>query len=492
MIADPSPPPSPQQDYDYWGGFCPHRSILFPTWHRAYVYRLEEALRKHGPDANLALPFWDECYGVDNTNPQQPKAPDNPVPWVLTSPKFPPESEYDNPLYSYKLQQALADIEDDPDPNRYKKGLGYETVRYPLSGLVGNPLDQEATVIHNTSYPSPLKNADILNQNVKAWLEGNIKIDESGGQTNIPDTKSTYNRYVNCLRAPNYTAFSNNASAAEWSAKHLGAWNTALESPHNAIHLSLGGFFEPAVYNADPIRDANGDIGENETAGFDPIFYFHHCFVDYVFWQWQIRNNKTATGSLDVITGYDGTVSTGSRVFPYGKDLTLESDLAPFLKSPNVFYNSNGVTDIQELGYIYGSGSLDSKSRPDLGAPETPRFTNHVNVSGINRADIPGSFVIRTTAKLANDTVIEIGREPILSRWNVKKCANCQNHLEEQAWVPLDEKLVEFLKDGRNSLKDVPIVAHIETHHGLDVTLDPHNDKLGATKPLPKPTIKLM
>jgi len=26
---------------EWWGGYCNHGNVLFPTWHRAYTYRLE-------------------------------------------------------------------------------------------------------------------------------------------------------------------------------------------------------------------------------------------------------------------------------------------------------------------------------------------------------------------------------------------------------------------------------------------------------------------
>jgi tyrosinase len=52
-------------------------------------------------------------------------------------------------------------------------------------------------------------------------------------------------------------------------------------------------------------RGANGDIGENENAGFDPIFFFLHCNVDRVFWMWQQRHQ--ATEQLEIVSGYPGT-----------------------------------------------------------------------------------------------------------------------------------------------------------------------------------------
>jgi tyrosinase len=56
-----------------------------------------------------------------------------------------------------------------------------------------------------------------------------------------------------------------------------------------------------------PIQGANGDMGENDTAALDPIFFFHHCFVDRVFWLWQQRHR--ATDTFDVIPAYAGTNS---------------------------------------------------------------------------------------------------------------------------------------------------------------------------------------
>src|SRR6202030_1370136 len=72
----------------------------------------------------------------------------------------------------------------------------------------------------------------------------------------------------------------------------------ALESPHNSIHLAVGGCDVP-TYDRSPIEGANGDMGENDTAGLDPIFFFHHCFIDYVFWIWQRRQGATDVLTID-------------------------------------------------------------------------------------------------------------------------------------------------------------------------------------------------
>lgn len=45
----------------YWGGYCNHGNVLFPTWHRLYLLRLENALRSIPGCEEVALPFWDEA-----------------------------------------------------------------------------------------------------------------------------------------------------------------------------------------------------------------------------------------------------------------------------------------------------------------------------------------------------------------------------------------------------------------------------------------------
>ena len=39
----------------YWGGYCNHGNVLFPTWHRVYLLRLEEALRSIPDCADVML-----------------------------------------------------------------------------------------------------------------------------------------------------------------------------------------------------------------------------------------------------------------------------------------------------------------------------------------------------------------------------------------------------------------------------------------------------
>ena len=457
-------------DPNWWGGYCHHSDVLFPTWHRAYLLHFENALRAIDGCENVTLPFWDECADVLDGKSKQP------IPTVLTSPTFVLDNEIiDNPLFSYKLQMPLVD-DITPANERYSKGEGYETVRYPLSGLVGTEKDRAETKIHNNLYPSPEERVDLLNYNVHAWLEGTVQIDKSQDKkhTRYPDTYSVLSRFLACFNTPHYTPFSNKKSMEKYQKDnlHAPAFMVSLEDPHNAIHLAVGGMYQKDKYNADEILGANGDMGDNETAGFDPIFFFHHCFIDYVFWLWQKKHGHTTPGNLEIDPASPGAFSTEGSVGTAPRTpLTQNSYLVPF-RNPNYddscdatddnppWLTTRLVTNIEsQLDYTYSNGSLShhpdvlpSSSAATTAAADAPHATSKFvalkATVPINRADYLGSFVIRTYAEMPSNKTVEIGCEAILSRWNVSACANCQSRLATKAITPISEKLLQALLEG--------------------------------------------
>jgi tyrosinase len=406
----------------YWGGYCNHGNVLFPTWHRVYLFELEEALRSIPGCGEVTLPFWDETSAGSLAGG---------IPWALTQQTFELDGvAIPNPLRSFTFPLTIADNVD-PD-NLYTKPKGYQTVRYPLSGLVGNPADTAATEAHNKRFQDDALNVQLLNQNIVNWLTSAIVVDGKVTKTNVHD------KFVKCLDAPNYTVFSNITSMGAWNT-NLAKQNqvTALESPHNSIHLAVGGFDVPGQHDYSPIPDANGDMGENNTAGFDPIFFFHHCFIDRVFWLWQQRHG--ATDMLEIIPQYPGTNSVDSQGptpgTPPNSWLTLDSPLDPFTKTdngaPRPFTSRDCINIETQLGYTYGPGSLDTALGVEPAA-ELEEEAPVVHVSGINRAAIRGSFLISAFAVVDGERQL-LGTEAVLSRWDVMGCANCQTHLQAQA-----------------------------------------------------------
>jgi tyrosinase len=418
---------SDEDRYTYWGGYCNHGNVLFPTWHRVYVLKLEEALQSIV--AGVAMPYWDET---------SEDALEGGIPAILTQQKFELDGVLiDNPLRSFVLPEALSDYLPG-DQQDYEKPKGYETVRYPLSGLVGTPEARAATEAHNAQYPDPDTNVELLNDNIKAWLRG----DNPTPSDPNPTKDGVYWQFQNCLHAPSYTVFSNTTSAGQWNLDHHGVV-VPLEQPHNDIHLAVGGFDIPNQGESGQIADANGDMGENNTAAMDPIFFFHHCNIDRMFWLWQKQNGHT--NHIEIISGYYGTNSSDSQGptpgIPPGTSLDLDTPLNPFLKDEfGTVYTSRDCINIEkQLGYTYAPGSFDEPR----GLKETERASGakKLTVRGIDRALFQGSFVLRAyaTVKSASGETTQhyLGHYSVLSRRNVIKCANCLTHLEVIAHFPL-------------------------------------------------------
>lgn len=414
----------------YWGGYCNHGNVLFPTWHRVYLVKLEEALQSIAGCEEVMMPYWDET-SADSLQ--------GGIPWALTQKDFVLDGKtIPNPLRSFVFPKVIKDNINGDNPN-YSKPQGYETVRYPLSGLVGTAADRAATQAHNALYPDYDKNVQLLNENIKTWLSSTVIVNgkpTSGGH--VAD------KFKACLDAPNYTVFSNTTSAGQWNDDHAGNGVPAivpLESPHNSIHLATGGFDVPNVFDASPIEGANGDMGENDTAGLDPIFYFHHCFVDRIFWLWQKKHGFT--DELEVIPGYPGTNSVDSQGPTPGTVpnswLTLESPLDPFKKVEHGKerpYTSLDCINIEkQLGFTYSQGSLEEKSLSKAAALPVDN-ARVIGVTGINRAPIRGSFLVSVFGNVGGERVL-LGTEAVLSRWSSQYCANCQTHLEVKAFVSL-------------------------------------------------------
>jgi tyrosinase len=413
----------------YWGGYCNHGNVLFPTWHRVYLFQLEEALRSIPGCEEVTLPFWDET---------SPDSLAKGIPWALTQPTFELDgATIANPLASFTFPLTIHDFVD--ANGEYTKPAGYRTVRYPLSGLVGNEADRAATAAHNARYPDPETNIGLLNGNVVNWLTSQITVNGQQVQPN-----GIHAQYVQCLDAPNYTVFSNTTSAAQWNV-NAATQVQPLEQPHNDMHLAVGGFDLPNQFDASVIPGANGDMGENDTAGLDPIFFFHHCFVDRVFWLWQQRHGQTDT--LEIISQYPGTNSVDSQGptpgTPANSWLTLDSPLDPFVMNDAGTtrpYTSRDCINIEtQLGYTYGPGSLQDAdaARTALGLAPAAELQAAapapvVHVSGLNRAAIRGSFLISAFATIDGKRH-HLGTQGVLSRWHVTGCANCQTHLHARA-----------------------------------------------------------
>ena len=170
-----------------------------------------------------------------------------------------------------------------PDSQFYENEAGYETCRYPYSGI-RSPDDAKATAIGHS------KKIDSRDETPQSLLQANIISWLSDGARG---RKGVAQQLEDCLQTTDYNPFSNTTS--------VGSPDVSVEQPHNDLHVAIAGFTQPDT-NEDgsvkqdslgnfiwdcPIEGANGDMGANEGASYDPIFFLHHSNMDRMLWVWQ-------------------------------------------------------------------------------------------------------------------------------------------------------------------------------------------------------------
>ena len=154
----------------------------------------------------------------------------------------------------------------------------------------------------------------------ECWLHNGVIFGRNPWKSSYAGAKKHCQR---SLDAPNYAVFSNVTSTNRWNddnISHVSApdyrptnlkkYVSPLERPHNSVHLAVADHNFPNLKEGDVrFQAANGDLGENDKAAFDPIFFFHHCFVGKRFWSWQEYNRK----KIEVIPDYPGTSSVNEQ-----------------------------------------------------------------------------------------------------------------------------------------------------------------------------------
>lgn len=475
---------------DYWGGYCNHGNVLFPTWHRAYLHLFEKALQSIVP--HVGLPFLDEgCHDLQTHG----------LPKILTMRKIEiGGEEVDNPLFSYKFQDEVDDTRKNIDVTvdaDYSKPEGYESVRYPYTGLASSEKIRQESKEFNDSI-TPEDGTKLLNANVKAWLAGmnnekegvykNAKEASTSPTVTVfdltpdnpnPTQNGVHFQYTNCLTSPNYTVFSNKTSANDYFTKETG-YVFSLESAHDAFHVAIGGLSIGSVVLGQQ-KGANGDMGETNTAAFDPIFWLHHCFVDHMFWIWQVRNN--ATKEIEIDPKVKGTKSEEATPGPavgqdYGESLTVDSPLHPFKKENGKFMTSKDVLNIEDLGYRYGPGSFEEYKIPRHPSAPIPAHTGpKVCISGISRDKYLGSFVLYVRMLLDDGKDELLSPHVVFSRFDMDRCRNCQNHKDTQIVLPLGPKSTECYK--KKAEMNIQISCHARSpSHGRHDHIHCHHSEI--------------
>jgi len=109
-----------------------------------------------------------------------------------------------------------------------------------------------------------------------------------------------------------------------------GSGSNSLEAIHDGIHVMVGG---------------NGHMGNPAVAGFDPIFYLHHCNVDRMISLWSAIHPGVWVSPNEA---EDGTFTIPPR-----SKVDTNTSLTPFNNGPTTFWASAATVDTAKLGYTY-------------------------------------------------------------------------------------------------------------------------------------------
>ncbi|GJE90071.1 di-copper centre-containing protein [Phanerochaete sordida] len=317
-----------------FGGYCNHGSVVFPTWHRPYVMAIEQAigdiavdLAKHitadyakeaadWAEAAQALrfPFWDWAAG---------KASKDGVPRVLTDDKVSismpggGKEDVDNPLAFFPFKTVPEGFQDevlDPANPEVKAYFAQWKRTFRYAGSTPNPTGSGIAEL-NAQFK---KKAESIRRSVGRLFT----FDDDGKPPLVWDEFS--NHTTESLRRMDY-------------------YNVAsLEGIHDSIHDLIGG---------------NGHMASPDYAGFDPIFYLHHCNVDRILalWEYVYPEYFMGDGYSHGENKYPFTQSRGTYNLVYNAKLVADTALAPFRTDSEdaKYWTSTGAHFLDGKYYSY-------------------------------------------------------------------------------------------------------------------------------------------
>ncbi|KAH9986652.1 tyrosinase [Russula vinacea] len=305
-----------------WGGYCTHGSVLFPTWHRPYVALYEQLLQQNA--LNIAKQYQDQQRWLGAA--QNLRAPY----WDWATNSVPPPE-----VISLQTVDIIT-----PDGNT-------TTVQNPLLQYPFHPIDPsfpapysywQTTIRHpdNPGSPDATTDSDALAQELGS-LQNDI-------------TTSTYNLLT---RVNTWPAFSNHTPGDG------GSSSNSLEAIHDEIHGIVG-----------------GQMGDPAVAGFDPIFFLHHCNVDRLLSLWSAVNPGVWVSK--------GPAEGGTFTIPGNASVDANSSMPhAFWESQSKYWISSQTTATGNLRYSYPEfNNLDLSNTDAVSAAISQYIVNQYGGGG--------------------------------------------------------------------------------------------------------------
>ncbi|EGR46236.1 uncharacterized protein TRIREDRAFT_50793, partial [Trichoderma reesei QM6a] len=298
-------------------GYCPHSSVLFPTWHRPYLALYEQELHK------LAGAIADMFANATERFLYRQAASDFRIPyWDWASPAPEGESHFPDVFWNSTMIQY--------GPN------GVQVIRNPLYSYSFHPLDGDALIwppLRSWNETKRAPNTEIsqaeppsMNDQVSAAL-----------LARLPEIQQRL--YILFSSYHEFDSFSNKNYAFSQNLSHL----DSIEAVHDIIHIYGG---------------SRGHMTYVPLSSFDPLFFLHHAMTDRLISMWQLLNPSAwMTPQISGETTYTalkGTMQNSS------------TPLTPFMSSADgTFWDSDMSRSTEVFGYAYGDTSYvpgDSES----------------------------------------------------------------------------------------------------------------------------------
>lgn len=348
------------------GDVCAHGFEQFLTWHRMFLYDFEKNLQDFDPD--VTLPFWDWTSSKYDANRDTNKPSDGGVIpkafccFITEEAIKQLETEYYLPAnVAAKLRSVVG--------QHFSSGVQL----FDAAKIEGEEYKNNAAVIvkkledinplwYNARYPNMFYETEKGNPNVYVRdKETNKPIPINNGLLGFNHHFPGKQDVDNLLALEYWRDFAGGPTYNQ-------AFGLVDMEPHNTIHIWVGGFnpnydAEKAQNdNAKDLLDTNrpGDMLDNLTAGFDPIFWPHHVNIDRIFTMWQQRHPSQV---------------------PYGMDIALVG----------LGYNTRDALNAEALGYEYVDAAayyVVDKNQPAGTVTLGAETINHAALSTCRRVEL--------------------------------------------------------------------------------------------------------
>ena len=169
----------------------------------------------------------------------------------------------------------------------------------------------------------------------------------------------------------------------------------SVEHPHNNVHVVIG---EPNFFNHDG-SFIYGNMGYNQFAAFDPVFFMHHCNIDRLYEQY-LRENPAAEEQMR-LQGIEDQANGGTNLYT--------APMEPFYKDQETgeFYTASDSFNSEQLGFGYDKLFEDQviQAKMDSGLQNifmsVDRLTNKANIGVVKMINEPKFYAIIPNIKVS-------------------------------------------------------------------------------------------